>query len=100
MFDGLYSLKNETLEGLSPPLNFTEGKAAPNIGCGFSVALLQGGFKAPVGPRIGNCSAAGAVSRAHEARDAGLRIDQLVVRFGGLTAVNGVTGRPAGASPG
>lgn len=60
VFDGLYSLpKDETLDGLAPPLNFVKGKPAPNIGCGFSVALMPGGFKAPVGnKRIGVCSAA------------------------------------------
>jgi branched-chain amino acid transport system substrate-binding protein len=59
VLDGLYTLpKNETLEGLSPPLNYTKGQPAPNIGCGFSVALLKGGFTAPVGnKRIGNCPA-------------------------------------------
>ncbi len=59
VFKGLYSLpKNETLGGLAPPLNFSEGKPAPNIGCGFVVALLKGGFQAPVGnKRVGTCTA-------------------------------------------
>jgi len=39
--DGLYALKDETLGGLAPPLNFTEGKPAPPT-CYFS-SKIDGG---------------------------------------------------------
>lgn len=39
--DGLYALKDETLGGLAPPLNFTEGKPAPPT-CYFSMKIDDG----------------------------------------------------------
>lgn len=48
---GLYMLKNETLGGLAPPLNFTEGKPAfPN--CAFPVTIDKGTFKTPSGSSL------------------------------------------------
>jgi branched-chain amino acid transport system substrate-binding protein len=40
---GLYALKNETLEGVSPPLNFTPGKPA-FVPCWFSQQVKGGKF--------------------------------------------------------
>jgi branched-chain amino acid transport system substrate-binding protein len=43
--NGLYALKNETLDGLAPPLNFVRGKPGfPN--CYFQARLAGGEFKA------------------------------------------------------
>jgi branched-chain amino acid transport system substrate-binding protein len=40
---GLYALKNETLEGLAPPLNYTKGKPA-FIPCWFTAQISGGKF--------------------------------------------------------
>jgi branched-chain amino acid transport system substrate-binding protein len=45
---GLYSLKNETLGGLTPPLTFTKGK--PNlVNCYFDIEVKDGAVTAPQG---------------------------------------------------
>jgi branched-chain amino acid transport system substrate-binding protein len=55
---GLYNLpKNDTLGGVSPPLNFTPGKPGPRIACGFLLALTKGGFHPEFGnERFGVCA--------------------------------------------
>ncbi len=45
---GLYTLKNETLGGLTPPLTFTEGKTAL-INCYFVIQVTGGKVTAPQG---------------------------------------------------
>ena len=45
---GLYALKNETLGGLVPPLNFTKGKPAL-INCYFNIEVTGGKVTAPQG---------------------------------------------------
>ena len=43
---GLYALKNETLDGLTGPLNFTKGKGNYEK-CFYDVAIASGKFIAP-----------------------------------------------------
>ena len=45
---GLYTLKNNTLDGLAPPLTFAPGKPAM-INCFFTMGLSNGQFTTPVG---------------------------------------------------
>jgi len=45
---GLYSLKNETLGGIAPALNFTKGSAA-TVNCFFLVGVSGGKFTEPQG---------------------------------------------------
>jgi branched-chain amino acid transport system substrate-binding protein len=45
---GLYSLKNETLGGLAPPLTFTKGKTTL-INCYFNIEVTGGKVIAPQG---------------------------------------------------
>lgn len=45
---GLYSLKDETLGGLAPPLNFTKGQTA-RINCYFTLGISNGKFVEPNG---------------------------------------------------
>jgi branched-chain amino acid transport system substrate-binding protein len=50
VFNGLYSLKDETLGGLLPkPVNFTSGQPSPQIKCFFTVGVQAGKFVAPNG---------------------------------------------------
>ena len=46
---GLYALKNETLDGLAPPLNFTPGKVSW-ASCYFVVSINGGKFTSSDGP--------------------------------------------------
>lgn len=46
---GLALLKNETLDGLAPPLNFPAGQPAPVVECYYGLAIKPGGFAAPLG---------------------------------------------------
>lgn len=41
VYDGLYKIKNYTIEGLSPPLTFTKGKAT-TVYCWFSGEIKEG----------------------------------------------------------
>lgn len=41
---GLYSLKNETLGGLAPPLNFVPGKPSPIVKCYFGIRRQKQGW--------------------------------------------------------
>jgi branched-chain amino acid transport system substrate-binding protein len=48
---GLYRLKDETLGGLVPPLNYHQGKPASDIRCFFYMEVRGGNYTAPVGSR-------------------------------------------------
>jgi branched-chain amino acid transport system substrate-binding protein len=47
LFDGLYSLKDETLGGLAVPLNFRRGQPAVDSGCWFVLQAADGKWQAP-----------------------------------------------------
>jgi branched-chain amino acid transport system substrate-binding protein len=47
VFQGLYALKNETLGGLTGPLNFPEGKPRPIVTCAAAFLVTTEGIKAP-----------------------------------------------------
>ena len=55
---GLWSIKNDTLGGLTYPLTFGEGKTSEKKACWFNVALHNGVWKSPDGYR-GNCAQEG-----------------------------------------
>ena len=57
---GLYTLKDNTLGGLAPPLTFTPGKPTL-VDCYFTMGLSNGQFTTPVGARY-NCAPAASVS--------------------------------------
>jgi branched-chain amino acid transport system substrate-binding protein len=48
---GLYSLKNETLGGIAPPLNFVKGQPTA-VKCAFVVGIESGKFVAPNGLKL------------------------------------------------
>jgi branched-chain amino acid transport system substrate-binding protein len=48
---GLYALKNETLGGIAPPLNFVKGQPTV-IKCAFIVGIQSGKFVAPQGLKM------------------------------------------------
>jgi branched-chain amino acid transport system substrate-binding protein len=50
LFQALWSLRNETLGGLTPPLSFYEGKPAPEPNCTFKVTVRNDQWIAPDGP--------------------------------------------------
>ena len=47
-FHGLYALKNDTLGGMSPPLNFKKGQPNP-INCWYWMKVSHGKFTTPYG---------------------------------------------------
>jgi hypothetical protein len=49
--EGLWKLKNETLGGFAPRLNFVRGKPAPPANCTFFAQLSKGGWAAPYGEK-------------------------------------------------
>lgn len=49
LLDGLYALKNETLGGLTVPLNFRRGQPAVDSGCWFVLRAGEGRWQAPQG---------------------------------------------------
>lgn len=49
VLNGLWQFKNETLQGLTPPLTFVKGQPAPLVKCAFLVAMVNGKFTAPNG---------------------------------------------------
>ena len=51
VLDGLYSLHNETLGGLAPPLTFVKGKANP-VNCTFLYGVKKGKYFASHGSRV------------------------------------------------
>jgi branched-chain amino acid transport system substrate-binding protein len=50
IMNGLYTLNNNTLGGLAPPLTFTSGKAT-TISCMYVVSIKHGKFVAPKGAK-------------------------------------------------
>jgi branched-chain amino acid transport system substrate-binding protein len=52
VFSGLYKLKNETLGGLSGPLNFPEGKPRPLVKCAAAFLVTTEGIKAPSNSKL------------------------------------------------
>ena len=52
VFKGLYSLKGETLGGMTYPLDFTKGKTAPKIVCYGMVTIKDGKFTQGPGPAL------------------------------------------------
>jgi branched-chain amino acid transport system substrate-binding protein len=51
VLNGLYGLKNETLGGMAPPLNFAPGKANP-VSCVFLYGIKNGTFAATFGSQM------------------------------------------------
>jgi branched-chain amino acid transport system substrate-binding protein len=50
VFTALYSLpKNDTLDGLAPPLNFNPGKPASQVTCFYLAQIKSGALTAPMG---------------------------------------------------
>lgn len=39
LLQGLWTMKNETLGGLIPPMTFTEGQPAPSLVCGWAMVV-------------------------------------------------------------
>jgi hypothetical protein len=52
VYQGLYLLKNETLGGLIPPMNYTKGKPAPISTCYSTIKDTKSGIVAPNGSRF------------------------------------------------
>jgi branched-chain amino acid transport system substrate-binding protein len=48
---GLWSVANDTLEGLSPPLTFIQNKPAPSVACFFVVKIVDHKLTAPSGSK-------------------------------------------------
>jgi len=51
VFNGLWSLQNETLGGLTPPLTFTKNQPTPVNPCWYVVRVANGAWTAPNGMR-------------------------------------------------
>ncbi len=51
ILDGLWTVKDETLDGLSPGVSFVKGKPAPAIPCSFVLAIGKDGWTAPQGSK-------------------------------------------------
>ena len=49
LFAALWTLRNETLGGLTPPLSFYQGKPAPEPRCSYEVKVSNGQYMAPYG---------------------------------------------------
>ncbi|GAA0619815.1 hypothetical protein GCM10009547_22870 [Sporichthya brevicatena] len=49
IYDGLYSLKNETLGGLGPGVTFERGKLPKTQPCYYAVAVIDKAYRAPLG---------------------------------------------------
>jgi branched-chain amino acid transport system substrate-binding protein len=62
---GLYSLKGETLGGLTPPLTFSEGKAT-QLNCWYTIGIANGQFTAPNGSNY-QCASPAAVAAIEKA---------------------------------
>jgi branched-chain amino acid transport system substrate-binding protein len=55
LFAALWSLRNETLGGLTPPLSFYQGKPAPEARCSFEIKVSNGQWTAPYGATATLC---------------------------------------------
>lgn len=49
ILDGLWTVKNETLGGLTPPVTFVKGQPTPPIACYYLIELKDGRWAAPTG---------------------------------------------------
>ncbi|MEA2592923.1 MAG: branched-chain amino acid transport system substrate-binding protein [Actinomycetota bacterium] len=49
LLNGLWSLHNETLDGLTPPLNYIKNQPSPPVSCYFLIELKGGRWTAPSG---------------------------------------------------
>jgi hypothetical protein len=49
---GLWSLKDDTLGGITAPLTFIEEQAAPKINCWWPIIMRQGNWTTPDGYRM------------------------------------------------
>ena len=49
VLEGLWSFKNETIGGITPPLTFVRDQPAPLANCWFYVAVKDGKMTAPQG---------------------------------------------------
>ena len=49
LLNGLWSLHNETLDGLTPPLNYVKNQPSPPVSCYFLIELKGGKWTAPSG---------------------------------------------------
>ena len=49
LLNGLWSLHNETLDGLTPPLNYSKNQPSPPVSCYFLIELKGGKWTAPSG---------------------------------------------------
>lgn len=52
VMDGVWSLKNETLGGLAPPLTYPKGKPTPAVNCFYAFKMSGGAFSAPFGNKV------------------------------------------------
>jgi branched-chain amino acid transport system substrate-binding protein len=51
VFNGLWGMRNETLDGLAPPQTYTAHQPSPQIPCYFVVKVSGGKWTAPIGGR-------------------------------------------------
>ena len=49
ILNGLWSLHNETVDGLAPPLNYVQNQPAPPVSCYFMIEMKGGKWTAPSG---------------------------------------------------
>jgi branched-chain amino acid transport system substrate-binding protein len=49
LLNGLWALHNETLDGLTPPLNYIKNQPSPPVSCYFLIELKGGKWTAPSG---------------------------------------------------
>jgi hypothetical protein len=49
ILNGLWSLHNETVDGLTPPLNYLQNQPAPPVPCYFLVEMKSGKWTSPSG---------------------------------------------------
>ncbi len=50
VYEGLYSLKNETMGGLGPGVTFKAGELPTTQPCYYAVAVIDKAYRAPLGP--------------------------------------------------
>lgn len=55
LFEALWSLRNETLGGLTPPFSFYQGRPATETRCSYEVKVSNGHWTAPYGPTATLC---------------------------------------------
>ena len=49
ILQGLWSLKNDDLGGITQPLTFVQGKTADKVACWFNIATKSGSWTSPDG---------------------------------------------------